>query len=206
MRKPKKPFVLGCLLGCVLGAVGIAVVAVASLYALKGLWLRLIEDRLRVPPIALGLEADYAWTVVSLDGEILEMDQTKGKALFLNFWHPDCMNCLAQLPAVNRLYEQIAGGDIAFVSVAAGEEDEEELRIAVEEYGLQFPVYRIEGERPEVYKAWSTPATFIVAPNGEVVFKHVGAAKWDDPQSVRYLEELARQEVAPELDAMPGAA
>ncbi len=188
--KPGKSFVFGCLSGVILTIAGLVVATVAVVYLFQGMLVKSAERRLRTPPITSGLTADYAWQVISLDGVPLDMEETRGKAVFLHFWHPTCIACLAEIPAINRLYDAMQSANVDFVCIATGDKDP---RPVVLQEDVRFPVYTLEGERPAVYETTMTPATFLIAPTGDIVFKHVGGAKWDDETVVSFLRMLAAQ-------------
>jgi len=185
MPRPNRSFVMGCLCGVLLGCLGLVLCALSIVYFFKDWVVDSNAKRLRTPPITLGVKADYDWQVIGLDGAPLPMKELEGKTVFLNFWHPDCVPCLAEISAINALYDDVAPEGVAFLGIALGDEDE--VRAAVQHEGVRFPVYRLQGQRPAVYATTITPATFIIAPKGDIVFKHEGAAKWDDPATAAFL-------------------
>lgn len=189
-----KPFVLGCLSGAVLSIAGLAAAVIAGVYLFQGLLIKNAESRLRTPPITSGLRADYDWQIVSLEAVPFDMKETQGKAVFLHFWQPSCIACLAEIPAINRLYDAAHALNIEFICISTGDKDP---RPVVLQENIQFPVYTCPGERPKVYESSMTPATFLIAPNGDIAFKHVGGAKWDDETVVSFLRMLASQPADP---------
>ena len=46
-------------------------------------------------------------------------------------------------------------------------------------------------ELPDVFLTDGIPATFLIAPDGRIAASEVGAARWDDPSVVEFLERLA---------------
>lgn len=194
MARVNRQFFLGCAVGFVLAIVLLLGGFFGSMVLFKGLYIQSMAGRLRAPPIISGLEADYAWRVKSLDGRVMDMADTKGKVVFLTFWHPSCPACLAEIPSINRLYETLRAeaeqDSVLFVCVSTGTLDG--LQQTVEEEDIQFPTYVLEGERPGVFDAKQGPVTFIIASNGDIVFKHVGGARWDDEAVVSFLKLLSR--------------
>jgi thiol-disulfide isomerase/thioredoxin len=200
MRKPSRSFVVGCLTGTLLGTAGLVLCGVAVAFLFKDWIIETNAKRLRIPPITSGLEAVYDWQVTALDGTAFDLEATRGQTVVLNFWHPDCVPCLAEIPALNGLYDAVSPEGVVFVCVAV--EDEEGLEAVVQREGIRFPVYRLQGKRPAVYATTITPATFIIDPLGEIVFKHEGAAKWDDESVAAYLR-LQMQKAIPPSEAAP---
>jgi len=188
----RKTFVAGCLTGTILGTVLLVVAAVLGTLLFQEPLLRIMaarhEAQLQGPP--LGADADYDWQVIGLAGETLAMETFQGQPLFLHFWSPGCLTCIAEVPSLNRLHAQLEGSGVAMVSVVTGEA--EATVEAAERLGVQFPVYLLSDMRPEVFAARGNPATFVIAPGGEIVYRQIGAAAWDTPEVVRFLESLVR--------------
>ena len=205
MPRPKKTFLCGCLLGFGLGVVFLVLSTVTVVFGFKDLFIRHMATRLRVPPITTGLKADYDWRVSLLGGGTLDMAQTRGKTVFLNFWGINCPMCLAELPSINRLYEQVEGAGVVFICVVVSKDksdgkngiDSGELRFILDEYDVRFPVYLMAGPYPSFYDGHPTPVTFIIAPNGDIAFKHEGGARWEDESTVAFLKSLSESSAFP---------
>jgi peroxiredoxin len=56
---------------------------------------------------------------------------------------------------------------------------------------MYVPVYTYADGLPDVLVADGVPATFIIDPQGRIVYKHVGAVEWDNDGSRRFLRSLA---------------
>lgn len=199
MLKPSRPFVFGCLSGAVITFVLVVGGTLAGTYLLKDWVVLHLSKELKVPPITLGLKADYDWGVTAPDGQAFSMAETRGKVVFLSFWQTDCPHCLSEIPALNQLYQMVQGEGIAVLGVAFNDKDgpsAQDVAQARDREGIQFPVYALKGKRPEVYQSPSSPTAFIIASNGDIMFKHTGAAKWDDERVISFLRMLAQK--APE--------
>jgi thiol-disulfide isomerase/thioredoxin len=200
MPKPSRSFVFGCLSGVVLTLAISLGGTLGGMLLFKKPLMNILAKRLakelKVPPITAGLKAVYDWEVTAPDGKVLKMADTAGKVVFLNFWQPDCPHCLSEIPALNQLYQSLSSDEVVFAAVAFDDKNPlapEKVTEVVKDMDVLFPVYLLKGKRPEVYTTPSSPAVFIIAANGDVVFKHVGAAKWDDPAAVSFIQLLARK-------------
>ena len=147
-----------------------------------------LESMLQPPPFPTQMKMDYDWRVRGLDGGKLQVDQIKGKVIFLNFWGTWCPPCVAEMPSIQRLYDRVKGEGIQFMCVS--DEDGGKVRKFVEERGFTFPVYTLIGEKPRVLETRGVPATFIISRDGQIVFKHVGAAQWDHETGVDFIQRL----------------
>ena len=143
------------------------------------------------PPELPGAEpmANFKPVFTGLDGKALPLVDLKGKVIFLNFWATWCSPCRAEMPSIQELYKQM-NGEVAFVLVSQEEKSKVMDFVAKNKYTL--PIYIYARDLPAEYESRSIPTTFIISPEGKIVFKHGGSAKWDDPTAIEYLKGLAK--------------
>jgi len=139
-------------------------------------------------PTGAVAEAEYDWSVQSLDGEVVDMSATEGSVVFLNFWATWCPPCVGEMPSVQRLHDEVAREGVLFFCIS--DEPADMVRAFVEESGWEVPIYTVEGGPPAVYETDAIPATFILGPGGEIAFAHTGAALWDSEGTVEFLRGL----------------
>jgi len=132
--------------------------------------------------------ADYSWSYRTLEGKELMFSELKGKVVFINFWATWCKPCVAEMPAIQNLYDSLKNENIAFLLIS--NEDEKTIQKFMDEKRFTFPVYLRSKELPKVFKTIGIPATFIISRDGSVVFKHVGSAKWDDESCLSFIRGL----------------
>lgn len=66
------------------------------------------------------------FTVKTIDGETLSLEQLQGKVIVINFWFESCAPCIAELPALNRLREEYKSKDVVFI--AFGKDDSQTIK------------------------------------------------------------------------------
>ena len=148
---------------------------------------------LRRPPMTDHPTASYDWKVMALDGTIFPMEAARGELLFLNIWSTMCPPCVAELPSIERLQTALVRDGVKVMCVAT-DGDRERVRKFVEANGWKLPFFVLgDGEIPQVFDSDFVPATYVVSPDGFVVYQHTGAALWDDPRVVSFLRGLAVQ-------------
>jgi peroxiredoxin len=139
--------------------------------------------------------------LATLDGGRVKLSDFRGKAVLLNFWASWCGPCAEEMPALERLYDNLRAR--GFTVLAVGVEDPaEELRKFSQKFGLGFPVLiDADGKVRERYKIEGFPETVLIDPEGKIVLfndpgdnrlrvKIVGPREWDDPSAVRRIEAL----------------
>jgi thiol-disulfide isomerase/thioredoxin len=142
---------------------------------------------LRPPELPGEQFASLDWTVKSLDGTVVNLAEHAGdKALFLNFWATWCGPCVAEMPSIEKLYS-IFGNDMAFVCVSS--EQAATLKKFMEEKNFSVPLFVADVDPPRDLNASAIPATFIIAPGGKILLKHMGGADWAHESVVAFLRE-----------------
>ena len=131
-------------------------------------------------------EASYDLPLISLDGQKLQSVDLKNKVVFLNVWATWCAPCVAEMPGIHQLYQSVNKEEIAFVMVSV-DENTEKLKRFIERKGYTFPVYLPEGPLPTVYQTRSIPTTFVISPQGKIVFEEEGMANYDTEEFKQFL-------------------
>lgn len=130
---------------------------------------------------------DLNWEVEDMNGNMLELTQFKGQVLFVNFWATWCPPCIAEMPSIQRLYNEY-GNKMAFV--IASQESASTLKAFIKEKGFTFPVYVVRSEKPNVFSSRSIPASFLISPEGQVMMKKQGAARWDGKKVKALIDKM----------------
>jgi thiol-disulfide isomerase/thioredoxin len=134
---------------------------------------------------------DYDWTVRTLDGVEVPMEEFRGKVIFLNQWATWCMPCVMEMPSIDKLYRSIDPQEVAFVLVT--DEDAEEVRDFLDGKEWDLPIYLVEDEVPEGLASESIPYTTIVNPEGRIRFTHGGSGNYDTDSAREFLRTLTEQ-------------
>jgi len=154
----------------------------------------------QLPPPVLkprsGKSFHYDWRIADLDGNEHDMAEFRGKVLVINFWAHWCPPCVAEMPSIQRLYQQVTPEGIVVLPIFV--DSPAETRRFMRESQLDLPVYRPLTGIPDDLMPQAIPATYVVSREGEVVTWHVGGASWDDESVVEFLRSLAGREASGE--------
>jgi thiol-disulfide isomerase/thioredoxin len=162
---------------------------------------KLVEHRLRsqLQPLRLKQPTQTPSDIVytTLDGQTQHLSALKGKVVFLNLWGTWCIQCVAEMPTVQKLYDQYRNNpEIAFV-VASRLDSASSVRTYAQRHHYQLPFYLINDDQiPESMRLNQYPATFIFARNGTLVAQHVGGADWATPTVTELLNRLMHESSA----------
>jgi thiol-disulfide isomerase/thioredoxin len=125
------------------------------------------------------------------DGKTINLQDQKGKVVFINFWATWCPPCLAELPTINALYEKVKGNpDVVFVTVDIdGDLPKSTKFLQAKDYG--FPVYAATGAE-KLYNE-GIPTTLVIDKKGGIVFSHFNRANYNSDQFEKFIDDLAKQ-------------
>jgi thiol-disulfide isomerase/thioredoxin len=123
-------------------------------------------------------------------GKVVDLGSLQGKVVFINFWATWCPPCLAEMPSVNKLYEQYKDNpNVVFLLVDADSDFvKSQQYMDKKNYGL--PVYAVASSIPEVLFKGSLPTTVVLDKAGHIVYHGEGAANYADKKFVAFIEKL----------------
>ena len=134
---------------------------------------------------------DLSGTFLNLEGEevsLLDPD-AEGNVVFLNLWATWCGPCLAEMPAMASLYQQLSGS--GFSMVAVSEEDPETVREFLADSPYPFKILmdpeNVLGNR---FAVILIPSTFIIDREGRLALRQTGAYHWDAAKIIEQFEPL----------------
>ncbi len=132
-------------------------------------------------------ESDRTILLEDLDGNPINLDDYKGKKIFLNFWATWCKPCIAEMPSIERASIALEGDN--FVFLAASDEKMEKVKKFAEKYPYNFKYVRMKNNAISMGLT-VLPTTYIFNEEGEVVEKIVGAREWDSDDELASLRNF----------------
>jgi thiol-disulfide isomerase/thioredoxin len=145
------------------------------------------------PPMSTlraGARVDPAWKIRTLDGREVSFGEFQGKVVFVNFWATWCGPCIAELPGIQRLRNNVGSDEIAFVLISF--ESPAQVKQFADKRGLKLPLYTARGMPPRVFASAmeGVPVTFVINRKGEVVAEELGSVNWATPAWRDFLRSL----------------
>lgn len=171
---------------------GMLIVATLIIVMVIGIVKENIQDNTDFEDVAVGSEVDFLSTkeglakgevapnfeLKTLEGENVKLSDYRGKKVILNFWATWCPPCRAEMPHMQKYYEQHAKEDnveILAVNLTTVDHGMEKITSFVSEYGLSFPVLLdSEGEMGSIYQAVTIPTSYLLDTQGRVQSKFAG--------------------------------
>lgn len=117
------------------------------------------------------LKTDFS----TLSGDSYQWREFSEKWVVVNYFAEWCAPCLKEIPELNAFAEfATEHNDLALFGISYDQVSEQQLIILRDKYGIDFELIKsVEGEMPNS-RPKNLPATFLIAPNGEVFKQLLG--------------------------------
>ncbi|WP_235989381.1 TlpA family protein disulfide reductase [Psychroserpens algicola] len=134
---------------------------------------------------------NYNWQLQTVDGTDFNFSAAEGKVVVLNFWATWCPPCIAEMPSLEKLYQDYKSNeDVIFLFVS--NEDSDKLHKFMMDKDYSFPVYQPLTQYPSEFEVSSIPRTFIIDKNGAIVIDKSGAADWHSDKVTKTIDDLLK--------------
>ena len=118
-------------------------------------------------------------TVTTLDGQQIALGKP-GKPILVNFWATTCPGCIAEMPHLADM-KRALGDRFILVAVAMAYDPIDQVKNFIRAHNYPFAfVHDSDGEIAQAFGGVSlTPTSFLIAPNGNIVYKKIGEVDFD---------------------------
>lgn len=127
--------------------------------------------------------------LVDLDNKSVSLEQYKGKTVFINFWATWCKPCMAEMPSIEKAQVIMKGKEIVFLM--ASSESIDEIKAFSTDHAYQFLYVQLKNEG--VLHLQALPTTFIVNPQGKLVFSEIGYRNWEAIENINLIKTITQQ-------------
>ena len=134
------------------------------------------------------LAPDFQLT--DLDGNSFSLQALRGKVLIVNFWATWCPPCREEMPSMQRAWERLDKAQVLLLAINVGEDEDVIFRFTAD-YPVDFPL--LLDQDAKVAQSWPVkglPTTFVVDPQGRLVYRAIGSREWDDPELLALVRAL----------------
>ena len=139
-------------------------------------------------PMANIQAADFNLQLLDIDGKVVSLEDLKGKVIFLNFWATWCPPCIAEMPNIAQLHEEM-GDEVAFVMLSL-DDDFEKAKAFNKRKGFNLPIYALASPLPAMYESSAIPTTYVIDAAGNLALTHKGMADYDNKKFKAFLKSL----------------
>ncbi|MFV0606631.1 MAG: TlpA family protein disulfide reductase [Niabella sp.] len=126
-------------------------------------------------------------------GLIVDSSSIKGKVVFINIWATWCPPCIAEMPSVNKLYNQYKSNpNISFLLIDADNNflKSEEF---MQQKGYSLPVHISNKAIPKDWFNSTLPTTIVLNKKGNMVYRHAGVADYGNKDFEKFITGLLNE-------------
>jgi thiol-disulfide isomerase/thioredoxin len=129
----------------------------------------------------------------TLNGKVERLSDLKGKVVFVNLWGTWCIQCVAEMPTVQELYNRYRNDpDVVFLIISRMDSPAT-VRSYARRHHYDLPFYAMDDDEiPVSMRLNQFPATFLYAPDGSLAAEHTGAANWSDDSVMAFIDGLKK--------------
>ena len=118
-----------------------------------------------------------------MSGKEVSLSDYKGKKVFLNFWASWCPPCKAEMPEMEKLYQETKDSDLVILAVNLAE-DKSTVQNFIKDNQYNFPVLLdTDNAVASNYQVVSIPTSFFIDKEGNIVDKHIGTMSIENMKS-----------------------
>lgn len=134
------------------------------------------------------IKADFSLKLIDAEGNLTSLEDMKGKVIFMNFWATWCPPCIAEMPSIDKLHEEM-GDEVAFVILSV-DQNFEKAKAFDKRKGYNLPIYAPGSQFPEMYQSTALPTTYVIDAKGNLALTHKGMADYNDKKFKAFLKSL----------------
>ncbi|MFZ5822719.1 MAG: peroxiredoxin family protein [Chloroflexota bacterium] len=110
------------------------------------------------------------FTLQTTTGESIRLSDLRGQAVLVNLWATWCPPCRAEMPAIQKMYDEYKGQGFTVLALdMTYQDDPAAVAPFVQEYGLTFPVLlEPSGAVARLYELRSLPSSFFIDRQGVI--------------------------------------
>lgn len=127
--------------------------------------------------------------LVDFNGQLIHLEQYRGKTVFINFWATWCKPCVEEMPSIQKA--QALFNDKEIIFLLASSESIEEIKAFSSNHNYNFNYVHLD--KAETLNLQALPTTFIIGPKGSLVFSEMGFRNWDEPSNINLIKNITKQ-------------
>lgn len=125
-----------------------------------------------------------------INGNKVPLSSFKGKYVYIDMWATWCKPCIAQIPFLKKLEEEVHGMNIVFVSISTDKDAEAWKKMVVEDNMTGIQLHARERAFSNDFLVVSIPRFILIDPQGKVV--EYNMTRPSDPKTSIFLHSLLK--------------
>jgi thiol-disulfide isomerase/thioredoxin len=124
-------------------------------------------------------------TFLDEEGTKITLEKFRGKIVVLNLWATWCTPCVAEMPMLDRLQQQLEGVGVVVLALSIDRGGPEVVREFFDEHEIEHLAVYVDPtmRAQQDLSAFGLPTTLIIDREGNDRGRIVGPAEWDDAEA-----------------------
>lgn len=132
------------------------------------------------------------FTLRTLSGPNVRLQEQRGKVVMINFWATWCGPCRQEMPHLSRLYDKYRAAGFVLLGVNV-DDDTRRAGDMAQRMGLPFPVlFDTEKSVSRLYDLGTMPTSVLIDRDGRVRYVHAGYLAGYEDLYERQIRELLK--------------
>jgi peroxiredoxin len=141
-------------------------------------------------PAPLSIAPDF--TLRTMDGPNLRLQEQRGRVVMINFWATWCGPCRQEMPHLNRLHEKYRASGFVLLGVNVDDDTRNAADVAAK-LGLKFPVLLDTDKKvSRLYDLATMPSTVLIDRDGKVRYLNRGYLAGHEDTYEKQIRELLK--------------
>jgi thiol-disulfide isomerase/thioredoxin len=134
------------------------------------------------PPAELPL-----FMIQDINGNNINLQNFKGKKIFVNFWATWCSPCRSEMPSIEQLAQSVDTSKVAFVMISLDNTFDRAIKYK-QMQKLNLPIYYPGENLPPLFNVRSIPTTFIFNEKGKLTHRIDGSDNYNTAKYRKLLQ------------------
>lgn len=145
--------------------------------------------------VEVGAEApDFRVINLATGDSVSLREHYEGSVTLINIWATWCIPCRVEMPAMERVYRDLAPRGFKIAAISIDEGSPEDVSAFVQDLKLTFDVLQDRSTGiQQVYQTTGVPESFLVNRQGVIVKRIIGAHDWASPVNRALVERLLNE-------------
>ena len=114
------------------------------------------------------------FSLIDSEGASVQLADFDGKLIYLDFWASWCGPCRQSFPWMNDMHAKYSNKGLSIVAVNVDQKTSD-AEAFLKDFSPNFTVLLdSKGKTPALYEVPVMPTSFLISPEGKVLFKHIG--------------------------------
>ncbi|MFP6637678.1 MAG: TlpA disulfide reductase family protein [Nitrospinaceae bacterium] len=133
------------------------------------------------------------FTLKSLSGEEVSLNQHRGNYVLVNFWATWCVPCKMEMPSLETLYQRFKTRNFSLLAISNDMFGAKIVESFIQANNLSFTILLDQQlQASNKFGVISLPTTFMINPEGNIIGELRGAEDWASPDNLLYFENLLK--------------